>query len=127
MLSTLEFASKIAWMRAELRDLKTAHTRGLGLIDFFSDSVEISAELLKIYKLTVKIADSYADVFPPLVQVAVEPWAQGGVSYLFPTFDQSTLTFTVVLGSNWNNGDQIKVSVVSSAKIQSLNLEVYNA
>lgn len=129
MLSTLEFASKIAWMRAELRDLKTAHERGLGLIDFFKASTTLTASSspVALYKLTVTIADSYVDVFPPLLQIAFDPLSEYGLTYISEAFDQDTLTFTMVFGGMWNPGDSVNVSVISSAKIATVTVEEQNA
>lgn len=128
MLSSLEFAGKIAWMRSELLDLKTAHQRGLGLIDFFSESQEFLAQPLQLYQITIQISESYRDVFPPLFQVAINPvggtgtWTLSNISV-----DEETLQINALIGTIWNTQQNVTVQVTSSAKIASLVVEEYNA
>lgn len=128
MLSTSEFASKIAWFRAELRDLKTAHQRGLGLLDFFSSSATFVPEQFKVYQVVVTVAQEFAETFPPIIQLAVSPIDEStGFEILRPAFDETNLTFTAILGGNWSADEEVTVQVTSSAKISSVVVEEYNA
>ena len=103
----------------EIRSLKVAHTRGLGMADFFTKNVSENLQALAYATITVKFAAGSS--FPPYMDLSISPYESGG-PYLFDeNYDEATLTYSVKFSPN--NDDTYKISVVSSAEITELTVQ----
>lgn len=72
------FERDLKWMERELRALKTDHERGLGVFDFYRESLSYTAEALppsvlplRYFYVAVTVADG--EPTPPFVQLSVDP------------------------------------------------------
>lgn len=125
-----EFDSLIKSMEAEVLDLKTAHERPLGALDFFSLTETINVELeyslgsyWKDFWIDVTIQAS--DIKPPICQVG---WDNP------PNFipmdlleyninaDYSVFSYKLTVGSPTETSASFKVTAVSSMPVYSISL-----
>lgn len=117
MATVSEFATRLAKIRTELLGLKTAHQRGLGVIDFSSDSaIPASSSAVGIYDVTVNF--SSGNIFPPILQLGTT------VGNIFNSvWDVSNLKFTAeVQDESYGYYGLPTVTAVASAPISSMTI-----
>lgn len=93
-----DFEREIKWMERELLALKTDHERGLGVFDFYQETVEYTAEALspsvfplRYFYVAVTVADG--EPTPPFVQLSVDPRLKEPLKVVSSN-DGKTLTYT---------------------------------
>lgn len=113
-----EVVKTVRWLENELECLKTAHEHGLGMIDFFSESVTVP---LVPYAPATMVVEFESDaIWAPYLDYAFEPYAPGGVYIHAETWDEANKTFAVSF-SPPVEGD-CTVRVVSSSRIKTLEV-----
>lgn len=125
------FDEELKYYEQELRDLRTAHNRGLGMIEFSAKSAtpsQASSGFPGVYTATVTFADT--ETFPPIIQFAAEDnsFESNPLGISAPTFDSDNLTATVTI-SNFNIGSPSPIPTVyavASIPIVSLEVEARN-
>lgn len=105
-------------MKNELRALKVAHPRGLGMADFFLETV---VKNLTPYAQTVITATFDAgSVFPPYVDLSISPYESGGAYLYDETFDELTHKYSIKFSPN--NGGTYTFKLVSSTEITGMTV-----
>ena len=92
------FDENIKYYERELRDLRTAHTRGLGMVNFSEASATASQPATSNPSTYTAVATfSSGETFPPLVQFAAldDSYDQNPLAIGQPIFDSDNLTATV--------------------------------
>ena len=90
------FEQEIKRFEQELRDLRTAHTRGLGMISF-SEASNSPTQASSLSPATYTVEVTFGDgPFPPILQLAADDESndQNPLSISAPTFDSATRTAT---------------------------------
>lgn len=114
------FDQTIKQLEREVRDLRTAHTRGLGMINFSSDSITATTGATTYpYYYGIVVYFKNVDVFPPMVEIGSN---YGALSS--PTFNEQYLAASYRL--NAGTSELPTVSVVSSAPIRLITIEALN-
>lgn len=115
-MSDATIAQKIIDMTREVRDLKTAHQRGLGTTRFYKYSLQIYVGAAEFYNFTARIADGEPTRPAAVAMMNLdEPIDGANVSYL--AIGTSTINFSVFSG--WDTADhtRLTVTLISSSKI----------
>ena len=114
------FDEAIDRLKQEVRDLRTAHTRGLGMMNFSFTSApppSLPFQYPYVYTIVVTFADS--ETFPPFCQLSADI-SSGG--FYGATWDSTNLTFT----TKYMNADYTDpaptVKAVASAPISSITV-----
>ena len=93
------FEQEIKHFEQELRDLRTAHTRGLGMISF-SEASNSPTQASPLSPATYTAVVTFGDgPFPPIVQFAADDESndQNPLAISAPTFDNANRTATVTI------------------------------
>lgn len=120
------FEAQIKQFERELRDLKTAHTRGLGMISF-SEASNSPTQASSLSPATYTAVITFGEgAFPPILQVAADDESndQNPLSISAPSFDSATRTATVNV-TNFNSESPTPIPTVyavSSTPIVSLSV-----
>lgn len=110
------FDNDIIRMEQEIRDLRTAHPRGLGMMDFSTLSGSpSSAATVYPYYYNVFIYFDQDGIWPPLVELAS---TYGALSY--PLWNSQDKSILVTL--NAGTSDIPTISVVASSKVLSMTI-----
>lgn len=109
-------ANKLIHMTQEVRDLKTAHQRGLGTTRFYKYTLQIYVGTADWYNFIARVATDEPE--RPAVNVLInidEPILGASLSYL--RIDSTDINFTVFSG--WQTADhtRLTVTLISSSKI----------
>lgn len=109
-------ANKLIHMTQEVRDLKTAHQRGLGTTRFYKYSLQIYVGTAAYYDFIARVATD--EPTRPAVMVLLnldEPIYGVQLSYL--AIGTTTINFTAFSG--WQTADHTRMTVtlISSSKI----------
>jgi len=120
------FEGQIKQFERELRDLKTAHTRGLGMISL-SEASNSPTQASSLSPATYTAVVTFGDgAFPPILQLAAEDNSndQNPLAISAPSFNSSTRTATVtIVDFNDENPTPIPtVYAVASTPIVSLTV-----
>ena len=103
-------------LEREVRDLRTAHTRGLGMMNFSTMSATATGTPDLSYNIEVKFKNS--DTFPPLCQLFCDEISG---NFYMGEWDDDTLTFSVwYLHSN--SYTYPTITVVASDEIDSISI-----
>ena len=113
------FDEAIDRLKQEVRDLRTAHTRGLGMMDFSFASATASSVSENYYSYDVVVTFANGETFPPICQLSADQ-TKGG--FFGATWDSTNLTFT----TKYMNADYTDpaptVKAVASAPISSITV-----
>lgn len=113
------FDETIDRLKQEVRDLRTAHTRGLGMMDFSTASATASGTSPSYYTYDVVVTFSSGETFPPICQLSANQ-SKGG--FFGATWDSGNLTFsTQYMNSDYTDPAPI-VKAVASAPIASITV-----
>lgn len=124
------FEDNIKEAERELRDLRTAHTRGLGMMDFSEASASTSNVSSSFpWTYTAVVTFEQGDIFPPIVQFAAvdNSFDQNPLGIGAPVFDSVNFKATVSL-TNYNYSDGnggnplVNLTAVASIPITSLTI-----
>lgn len=124
------FEEEIIRMEQEIRDLRTAHNRGLGMISFSESSATVSNVSSSFpWTYTAVLTFSSDGSFPPITQFAAtdDSSDQNPLAISAPTFDSTNRTATVNI-SNYNYSGSgggnpvVTLTAVASAPIVSLTI-----
>ena len=124
------FDEEIIRMNQELRDLRTAHNRGLGMIDFSEKTATVSNVSSSFPWTYTAVATFDSDeTFPPIVQFAAvdNSFDQNPLTIGAPVFDSGGRTATVnITNYNYTDGDGgnpiVTLTAVSSIPITNLTI-----
>lgn len=109
-------AKKLQDMIQEIRDLKTAHQRGLGTTRFYKYSLEIYVDQMTSYDFIARIADG-EPTYPAAIMMTNldEPIVGAGVWYM----SVGSTTINSAIMSGWQTVDHTRMTVtlISSSKI----------
>lgn len=126
-----EFDSLLKGMEKEVLDLKTAHQRPLGVLNFFKQSVSIPVSLIYMYGiysanilLTVEVEPANK---PPIVQCGWD--IPNGFNQVFSygitvSFDYSQWTYDLTIDSINISSTTLNVGVISSQPIKNISWSV---
>ena len=110
------FVQNLNYFRQEIRDLKTAQRRGLGMVRFYDYSVEIYATPGQYYDFIGEVADGEPDepFFIPQVNLDaplcyIEIWT--------PIYTGNRITFTVRVPASSQDKIRLKVGLISSSQL----------
>ena len=109
------FEEDITRLLQEVRDVRTAHQRGLGMIDFSNASGTASA-LSSNYNYNVTVTFDDSDIFPPICELSTN--TSGGLFY--STWNSGNKTFETKLLNTSDEDPLPVVTAVASTKIISI-------
>lgn len=112
---TSQFQRNLDRMAAEIRDLKTAHNRGLDTTRFYKYTLSIPTQPMTDYDFTAKIADGEPQnpIIIPAMQ-AGEPISGASIyAYRYSATETRLSVFTP-----WDVGGTITVAVISSSRLK---------
>lgn len=113
------FDETITQMEREVRDLRTAHTRGLGMMNFSTASATASSTSPDYYTYNIVVTFSNGDTFPPICQLSANQ-SKGG--FFGATWNSSNLTFSTQYMNSDYTDPAPTVKAVSSAPISSITV-----
>ena len=113
------FDRDIIRLKQELRDLRTAHLRGLGMVDFSTASGTATGMSPSYYTYDVTVTFDESDVFPPICELSANQ-TDGG--FFYSTWDSTTRTLQTKLMNVGNNDPLPIVNAVASTKILSVTV-----
>ena len=113
------FDETIAELKREVRDLRTAHTRGIGVMDFSTASATASGVSPDYYGYTIVVTFSDRDTFPPFCQLSSNQ-TKGG--FFSGTWNSTNLTFSTYYMNSDYTDPAPTVMAVASAPIASLTV-----
>lgn len=110
------FEQNLMRFKEELRDLKTAHQRGLGTTRFYKYELEISAQPINDYTFKANIADGEPErpIITPYISIGAPIQ---GVEVSIVSSGTTSTTFQVFTGFNTPSGP-LKVGIISSSMIK---------
>ena len=123
-----EFLTRLIRAENELRDLKTAHERGLGVVDFHSRTAAWTVG--KMYSKEIQITATVAagEPAPPFVQLT--PRAPSGSALSFSTSSISADGRSFISVYRFMTGEEegvssytAKFTAVSASRLQSLTIQ----
>lgn len=123
-----EYASLIKGIEQELTDLKTAHQRPLGALNFFTRSISFAVQLESSYgvytrEFQVAVTIELPTVIPPIVQAGWDtPAGFYRVDFLNLTIsgDYTTWVYRLSLLSDSTSAATMKFSALSSQPISNI-------
>lgn len=109
-------AQKLIHMTEEVRDLKTAHKRGLGTMRFYKYELEIYVAQGEFYQFIARIdpdEPSNAIIIPEVnLDEPIE-----GIMLDFGSISSTTIYITVFSGWQIQDHSRLKVTAISSSKL----------
>lgn len=113
------FEENIKHYAQELRDLKTAHTRGLGMMNFSTASATSPSISTDHYSYDIVVTFTEPETFPPTTQLTADQ-TKGG--FFGATWDNVNLTFTTTYSGADYNDPAPTVKAVATAPISSITV-----
>lgn len=114
-MNDAELAQKIKRMQEELRDLKTAHERGLGTTRFYRYEIEIMAQAQTFYNFIARVADDEPQ--QPVIIPAMQTEAPiGSPSCYFDSIISGEYRLQIYNAAT--NDDYLKVAIISSSQLK---------
>jgi hypothetical protein len=111
------FEEDIIRIKQEVRDLRTAHLRGLGMVNFSTASGTSSGLSPDYYTYDITITFDESAVFPPICELSSNQSAGG---FYYSTWDSANRTLQTKL-MNTSDLDPVPVvKAVASTKILSV-------
>lgn len=111
------FEEDIIRIKQEVRDLRTAHLRGLGMVNFSTASATSSGLSPNYYAYNIVVTFDESAVFPPICELSSNQSAGG---FFYSTWNSASRTLQTKL-MNTSDVDPIPlVKVVASTKILSV-------
>lgn len=108
-----ELIDKLKNMTREVRDLKTAHERGLGTTRFYKYELEIMANAGEEYIFVARVADDEPQTPVMVPMLRVEPPTRQPLCQ-FTSIGNGTYTISAM---GWQS-DYMTVAVISSSKLK---------
>lgn len=109
-------ANKLIHMTEEVRDLKTAHQRGLGTTRFYKYSLQIYADRASYYDFVAIIATGEPTRPAAIAMMNLdEPIDGANIGSL--AIGTSTISFTIFTGWDVADHTRLTVTLISSSKI----------
>lgn len=110
------FVQNLNYFRQEIRDLKTAQRRGLGMVRFYSYSLEIYATPGQYYAFVGDVADGEPSdpFFIPQVNLSAPLYM---LSIWTPIYTGNRVTFSIRIPTSSQEKVQLKVGVISSSQL----------
>lgn len=105
--------------KEEVRDLKTAHPRGLGMLNFATASATASGTSPSYYTYDIVVAFANSAVFPPFCQLSANQ-TKGG--FFDGAWDSSNRTFTTTYMNADYSDPAPTIKAVASVPIVSLTV-----
>lgn len=106
-------------LEREVRDLRTAHTRGLGMMNFSTMSATASATSPDYFTYDVVVTFSNGNTFPPICQLGADQ-SKGG--FFGATWDSGNLTFSTQYQNSDYSDPAPTITAVASTPIQSITV-----
>lgn len=113
------FEENIKHYAQELRDLKTAHTRGLGMMNFSTASATSPSISTDRYSYDIVVTFTEPETFPPTCQLTADQ-TKGG--FFGASWDNVNLTFTTTYENADYNDPAPTVKAVATAPISSITV-----
>jgi len=112
-----ELANKLKEITRELRDLKTAHERGLGTTRFYRYEIEIMAQAGSYYNFIARVADDepQSPVIIPAMQTEAPLGAIAPYCYFFSIISGE---YRLLVYNSTPNDGYLKVAVISSSQLK---------
>lgn len=105
--------------KEEVRDLKTAHPRGLGMLNFATASATASGTSPSYYTYDIVVTFASSGVFPPFLELSADQ-TKGG--FFRGSWDASNLTFSVEYEGSDYSDPAPTIKAVASVPIVSLTV-----
>lgn len=109
-------ANKLIHMIEEIRDLKTAHQRGLGTTRFYKYSMQIYADRASYYDFVARIATDEPQR-PAVIVMMNEDEPIFGAYVASLSIGSTTTTFTIFSGTQIADHTRLTITIISSSKI----------
>ena len=110
------FEKELMRMEKEVRDLKTAHQRGLGTTRFYEYEKQINVSQGTSYSFTATVADGEPERPAVMVLMNVnEPILGAGLRYL--SIGTTNIRFSIFSGLQISSNTRMTVRLISSSKI----------
>lgn len=120
-MSNDNLTDKLIGMTNEIRDLKTAHKRGLGTTRFYKYELETYVDQGQFYQFVAR-----TDPDEPKNAIIIPeihlPEPVSGVSLTFDSIGSTSVWMTVFSGWQIPNHTKLKATVISSSKISEFTL-----
>lgn len=113
------FDQTIKQLEREVRDLRTAHTRGLGMMNFSTASATASSTSPNYYIYDIVVTFSDGETFPPICQLGANQ-TKGG--FFGATWDSGNLTFSTQYQNSDYTDPAPTITAVASAPISSITV-----
>ena len=113
------FDQTIIDLKREMQDLRTAHTRGLGMMNFSTASATATSTSPNYYAYDIVVTFSDGDTFPPICQLGANQ-TKGG--FFGATWDSDNLTFSTKYMNSDYTDPAPTITAVASAPIASLTV-----
>lgn len=130
-----ELIAKLKDMTREVRDLKTAHERGLGTTRFYRYSVSIMAQANQFYNFVARVADGEPQTPVIIALGRVEEPTDGYYlnlsfynAYTIVQHPDDTYTITPKANGSYNietfvsTAGELTVDIISSSKLKEFHL-----
>lgn len=105
--------------KEEVRDLKTAHPRGLGMLNFATASATAGSISTDYYTYDIVVTFADSGIFPPFCQLSADQ-SKGG--FFSGVWDADNLTFSVVYSGSDYSDPAPTIKAVSSVPITSITI-----
>lgn len=120
-----EFLTRLIRAENELRDLKTAHERGLGVVDFYSRTASMTVAGPYSKDITVTATAAPDEPTPPFVQLT--PRIPTGTALSFISADVSSdgrslvSSYRLMIGEG--SGYTVTFTAISASRLQALTIQ----
>lgn len=113
------FEELLVRAKEEVRDLRTAHTRGLGMLNFATASATASGTSPDYATYDIVVTFASSGIFPPFCQLSADQ-TKGG--FFGGVWDSNNRTFTTTYMNSDYSDPAATIKAVASAKISSITV-----
>lgn len=113
------FGETLIRAKEEIRDLKTGHPRGLGMLDFATASATATGTSPDYYTYDIVVTFTDSGVFPPFCQLSANQ-TKGG--FFDGAWDNDSRTFTATYMNSDYSDPAPTIKAVASSAISSITV-----